>query len=140
MASLTTDGLERLMLDMQEISEIPLDVAEQMLEAGADVLVQGQREMAISMGVVESGQVAASIVKGKVKRTKDGYSISVYPRGSRRRGNKTTRNAEIAFVNEFGKRGQFPRPFIRTANEKYGDEAVDAAAEPYDRFLKSKNL
>lgn len=140
MASLTTDGLERLILDMEEISEIPSGVAEKMLEAGADVLVQGQREMAISMGVVDSGQVAASIVKGKVKKTKDGYSVSVYPKGSRRRGNTTTRNAEIAFVNEFGKRGQFPRPFIRTANEKYGDKAVDAVAEQYDRFLKSKNL
>ena len=140
MATLKTDGLAELMLDMQEIREIPLDVAKEILEAGADVLVKGQREMAISMGVVDSGQVAASIVKGEVKRTKDGYSISVYPRGSRRRGNKTTRNAEIAFVNEFGKRGQFPRPFIRAANEKYGDEAVDAAAARYDRFLKSKNL
>ena len=35
--------------------------------------------------------------------------------GTRKRGNTITRNAEIAFVNEYGKRGQDARPFMKTA-------------------------
>lgn len=39
-----------------------------------------------------------------------------------------------------GQKGQPARPFINTANARKGDEAVKAAAEVYDDFLKSKNL
>ena len=63
----------------------------------------------------------------------------VYPKGTRRHGNKR-RAAEVAFVDEFGKRGQPARPFIQTANEKAADRAIDAAARVYDDFLKSKNF
>ena len=66
--------------------------------------------------------------------------MSVYPQGSRKRGNTTTSNSEIAFINEFGKHGQPPRPFIQTANEKYADRAVDAAFDVYDEYLRSRNL
>lgn len=61
----------------------------------------------------------------------------VYPQGTNERGN---RNAEVAFINEFGKHGQPARPFIKTANEEAADTAVEAAAKVYDKYLKSKNL
>ena len=48
--------------------------------------------------------------------------------GTRRRGNTTTRNAEIAFVNEYGKKGQPARPFIGTAMSR-NEEAITAPAE-----------
>ena len=88
-------------------------------------------------GPYYTGTTAASIKKGKIKRTGLDKSITVAPQGHNKRG---TRNAEVAFVNEFGKAGQPGRPFINTANEKKADSAVDAAAGVYDRFLKSKNL
>ncbi len=92
------------------------------------------------MGVYDTGTTAQSITYDKkLKDTKDGKAIYVYPQGTRRDGN-SRRVAEVAFVNEFGKTGQPGRPFINTANEKKADSAVDAAAGVYDRFLKSKNL
>jgi len=85
--------------------------------------------------------VANSIKKGKVKLTKDGYrAIYVTAAGSRRRGKTTTRNAEILFVNEYGKKTQRARPAVRDANEECADEVAAVALQIYDKFLESKNL
>ena len=75
----------------------------------------------------------------KLKVKMAGKALYVYPNGSRCDGSRR-RVTEVAFVNEFGKEGQPARPFIGTANARKGDEAVKAAAEVYDKFLKSKNL
>ena len=73
---------------------------------------------------------------------KNGRCIFVYPQGSRRRGKKgkTTRNAEIAFIAEYGRRKQKARPFIRDANDACAEQTTQAAAKIYDSWLKSKNL
>ena len=93
------------------------------------------------MGVEDTGLTIRAIKKGKVKIKKDGSRvIYIYPSGTRERGEKRIRNAEIAFINEFGKKGQKARPFVRTANEKSAEATTQAAADVYDRFLKSKNL
>ena len=51
-----------------------------------------------------------------------------------------TRNAEILFVNEFGKQGQSARPAVHDANEASAEATTRAEFEVYDRWLKSKNL
>ena len=49
-----------------------------------------------------------------------------------------TRNAEIAFVNEYGSRTTPPRPFIQTAIDKKQDEAYDSAEKVF-RDWQEKN-
>lgn len=140
MAEINTSGLEELIGDFSAIAEIPDSVLLDMLVAEAEVIAPAQAQEAKAMGVHDTGTTAQSITYGKkLKETKDGKAIYVYPKGTRRDGN-SRRVAEVAFVNEFGKEGQPGRPFINTANEKKADAAVDAAAAVYDRFLKSKNL
>lgn len=78
-------------------------------------------------------------IRQKLKVKGASRAIYVSPKGTRSDGNKR-RNAEVAFVNEYGKAGQPARPFINTANEKSADAAVEAAAGVYDKYLKSKNL
>ena len=51
--------------------------------------------------------------------------------GTRTRGRTKTRNAEIAFINEYGKRGQAPRPFIRQAAE----QGADTIAKPGEEII-----
>ena len=51
-----------------------------------------------------------------------------------------TRNAEIAFINEYGKRGVPARNFIRKANEQSAAASTQAAAAVYDKYLQSKEL
>ena len=140
MAEISTSGLEELLSDMEAIAEIPDATILEMLSAEAGVIAEAQAAEARAMGVVDKGVTARSITfDKKLKVTKDGKAIYVYPKGSRSDGSRR-RVAEVAFVNEFGNEGHPARPFINTANARKGDEAVKAAAEVYDKFLKSKNL
>lgn len=137
MAMMTTNGLAEFAASLEEIREIPDDVLGQMLNGEADVIQKAQKEKGESYGVHRTGVTLGSIKKTKTSRTKDGGDIYVAPMGTNADGN---RNAEVAFINEFGKHGQSARPFIRDANEEKADEAVDAAAAVYDKFLSSKGL
>lgn len=140
MATFSSNGLDELILSLEEVAQLPDSVKDEILNAQADVVVQAQRQKARAYGVHRTGLTVEKIGKGKPKTTKDGRVIYVYPKGSRLRGKKKTRNAEIAFVNEFGSRKQKARPFIHDANEECAAATVAAGAEVYDRFLKSKNL
>lgn len=138
MAQLSFSGLDELMLSLQEASEIPDDVAEAMLSAEAEIVEAAQIAAGMQMGVYRTGETLTSIRPGKMKRAKDGGRVMyVSPQG---RNEKGERNATVAFVNEYGKRNQAPRPFIAAANEAAATPAVEAAAEIYDEFLKSKDL
>ena len=140
MANLSTSGLEELLDDLAAIAEIPDETLLEMLTAEAEIIAEAQAAEAKAMGVYDTGKTAQSITYDKkLKETSDGKCIYVYPKGSRSDGNKR-RVAEVAFVNEFGTGEQPARPFIKTANEKKGAEAVDAAALVLDKFHKSKNL
>jgi HK97 gp10 family phage protein len=138
MASFGVNGLDGLMLSLSEAAELPDDVAEEMLTEEAEIVEEAQVYQGMAMGVYDTGETLRSISHGKMKRTNDGgRAMYVYPQGTDENG---IRNAEVAFINEFGKHGQTARPFIRTANEEAADPAVEAAAKVYDKFLKSKNL
>lgn len=140
MANLSTSGLEELLDDLGAIAELPDETILEMLAAEAEVIAEAQAAEAKSMGVFDTGKTAQSITYDKkLKATSDGKAIYVYPKGTRSDGNRRS-VSEVAFINEFGKDGQAARPFIRTANERKGDAAVDAAAQVYDKYLKSKNL
>lgn len=140
MARLSVNGIDDLMLSLQEIAEIPDDVAETMLEAEAKVVEEAQVFYGVAMlkGKYSTGMTAASIGRTGMKLGPGGTrQMYVYPQGTNDRGE---RNAAVAFVNEYGKRSQAPRPFIATANEAAATPAVEEAAKIYDGFLKSKNL
>lgn len=131
------------MLSLQEIAEIPEEVQDEMLQAGAEVVAQAQREKVKAYGIYDGSSpkhVADSIKPGKVKLKKGQRVIYVTPTGSRRRGRTSTRNAEILFVNEYGKRGQKARPAVRDANEACAEETVSAQMAVYDKHLRSKDL
>lgn len=140
MANLAVDGLDGLVLDLEAVSELPDNVAEEMLDAEAEIVEKAQIYTGMKMGVHRTGVTLSSITHGKMKRTNDGGRVKyVYPRGINEAGN---RNAEIAFINEFGapKRKITARPFIKTANELAADTIENAAVNVYDKFLRSKNL
>ena len=140
MAELSTQGLDGLIDDMTALMELPDETVLEMLTAEAEVVAAAQQSEAQSMGVYATGKTAGSISYDKKLKVK-GASRAIYvsPKGTRSDGNKR-RNAEVAFVNEYGKAGQPARPFINTANEKSADAAVESAAGVYDNNLKSKHL
>lgn len=142
MASLTVNGMDALLDDLDVLANLPDSVIEEILEAEADVIVEAQRKKASEMwkGPYETGETAASIKKGKVKKTGLDHSITVAPQGTNTRGD---RNAEVAFVNEYGTstgRQKGGRPAIRVANEQKEKEAVEAGEKIYHAYLDKKNL
>lgn len=137
MAMMTTNGLAEFAVSLEEIREVPDGILDQMLNAEADVIEKAQKDKGLAYGVHRTGVTLASIKRSKTSKTGDGKEIIIIPMGTNSDGN---RNAEVAFINEFGKHGQPARPFIRDANEEKADEAVDAAAAVYDKFLSSKGL
>jgi len=140
MAKLSVNGIDDLMLSLEEIAAIPDDVAAAMLDAEAQVVEEAQIASAKTMGVYDTGDTAASIRRGKMKKGRDGSRMMyVTPQG---RNDKGERNATVAFVNEYGVPGRKipPRPFIATANEQAATPAVEAAEKIYDNFLDDHGL
>ena len=140
MASLSVNGLDDLMLSLEEIAAIPDDVAQAMLDAEAQVVVEAQIAQGMAMGVYDTGDTLRSIRRGRMKRTKEGgRAVYVTPQGVNDKGE---RNAAVAFMNEYGvpSRRIPARPFIATANAAAVDPAVAEAEKVYDEWLKSKGL
>lgn len=126
------DGLESM---FSHVSEIPYWVLEDMLDKQADVVVTAQRQTAESMlsGPHNKGAVKRAIKKGKTKRRKDGLVKYVTFAGQQH----GSRVAEIAFINEFGKKGQDARPFVKVANEKCGNDSQLAAEKVFDDWIET---
>ena len=140
MPEISFSGLDSLELSMKEIAEIPDDVKDEMLQAQAAVVVPVMRARAQAYGIKDTGLMIDSIKPGKPKKTKTGRALYVTPQGKRRRGQKDTRNTEIAFIGEYGTKKVRARPFMREAVEATAEQAEQAALQVYDRWLKSKNL
>lgn len=138
MAEFDVSGLDDLMLSLQDVADLPETVQDAMLDAQANVVLQAQQSAA--QAIADTGQTARSLRKSKPRTRKGVRSISIAFAGSRKRGDTTTRNAEIAFVNEYGKKGVPARNFIRKANEQSAAASTQAAASVYDQYLQSKGL
>lgn len=143
MAKVEFSGIDQLELSFAEVAKLPDEVVDAMLDARADVVVAAQRQAAERMlkGPYDTGETVRSIKKGKPKLRDGQRVLYVTPTGSRKRGKaKAVRNAEIAFINEYGTRKIPARNFIRTANESCADAAVAAEFEVYSRYLEEKGL
>lgn len=118
MANLTFSGTSELTDAFNRIHDIPWDVTENALDGMAKVAAAEIKSAGEYMGVRDEESdvhILDHITTKKAKQTDDGGYEKITFDGTRRRGKTTTRNAEIAFVNEYGKRGQDARPFMKTA-------------------------
>ena len=134
MPRLELDGFDAINDMLSRLGEIPDDVRTKALDAMAEVAESSVRRTGEAMGVRDPDSqvhVLDKITHSKPKKTAAGGYSDVTFSGTRTRGRTKTRNAEIAFINEYGKRGQPARPFIATAAEQY----ADAIAEPGERII-----
>lgn len=140
MAKIEVNGLGELFAAFDDFASLPEELLDNMLRAEADVVEPAIKAKAHAYGVEDTGLLISSIKRGKIKRSRDGKTLSIEAQGSRTRGNITTRNTEVAYLNEYGSRKVKARPFMRDATEESEAEAVKAAEKVYDNYLKSKNL
>ncbi|MDY6444551.1 MAG: hypothetical protein SPK76_05925 [Bacteroidales bacterium] len=134
MAQISLDGLGEIDRMFRELGEIPFEVTEEALNAMAAVAEEHVRKTGQTMGVRDPESrvhILDTVTHTKPKKSDAGGYSDVTFSGTRTRGRTKTRNAEIAFINEYGKRGQAPRPFIKQAAE----QGADAIAKPGEEII-----
>lgn len=132
MPDINLSGFDDLLQAFENISKLDTDTKIEALDAMAEIAAAKIKETGQNMGVRDensSTHILDAIKVKKPKLTKDGGHADVTFAGSRRRGNTSTRAAEIAFVNEYGKKSQTARPFIRTAMAENEEKILKAGAD-----------
>ena len=141
MATLKIEGMDGLNAAFGRIQNVPADVKTKALSDMADIAAAAIRRSGEAMGVRDPESevhILDKISKAKAKLTASGGYQDVTFSGSRRRGNTTTRNAEIAFVNEYGKRGQQARPFIGQAMTKNEEKIAAAGGDALGDWIENE--
>ena len=133
MGNFITDGIDDFMLTMENIANTPDSVLNNMVQAGGKILEESTIGTGMSMGVYRTGVTLDSVKLGKPKNISGGKEIYVTFEGTNADGN---RNAEVAFVNEFGKTRQAGRPFVAAAVNESADDCNEAAADIYYEWLE----
>lgn len=135
MARFELDGFEEFDKAFRAVATIPWSVTKQALAQMADTAKAAVKRAGESMGVRDDGNeegphILDSIVFTKTKKIRGGGYADLTFEGSRKRGNTVTRNAEIAFVNEYGasRRGIAARPFVANGMAS-GEGAINEAAD-----------
>lgn len=165
MAIFDTNGLDALIIDLDEIGEIDENTMWEMLEAGGEVIRKAHVEAIKQIFTHRTGKLEESpTVYKKMARDGDQRYVLVYPQGTHHTyrargktytkmnwgrkgetvrkygGKKNATNQDVAFVHEFGGHGNAPEQWMRRANEKHASEAVDAEAAVFYDWQKSHNL
>ena len=133
--------MDELQKAFKSIEKIPDTVKEKTLNSMAKVAAERIKQTGESMGVRDpdsSTHILDNITTAKAKLTQEGGTQDITFRGTRTRGKTKTRNAEIAFVNEYGKRGQPARPFIGTAMSKGEKEIAEAGADTLGDWIEKE--
>ncbi|NCB51348.1 MAG: hypothetical protein EOM54_05640 [Clostridia bacterium] len=158
MAGLTVNGLEGLILSMEEVSKLSLDDKKNILSAGAEIVQKAHKKMLESLGLIKTGKLLKAI-SSFWKISEGGYFL-IYPYGEHhdynmrlvtkmfsRSKHGTTYTVgghvqdvsagEVGYILEMGapSRGIIPFRWMQRANEQCADEMAEAEASVWDRHL-----
>lgn len=134
MASLELEGFEDLATSLQRFAAIPEEELKRMVVNMAETALPKIKSKGEALGVrdpMSDVHILDKMKIGKFKKTLTGGYVDITFSGTRMRNETKTRNAEIAFVNEYGKRSQRARPFIGLALTENEDEILAQADEAF---------
>lgn len=141
MARLEVQGMDELNAALKRIGEVPPEVKTSALGSMADIAAAAIKRSGEAMGVRDpesSVHILDKISRSKAKITEAGGYQDITFSGSRTRGKTKTRNAEIAFVNEYGKRGQPARPFIGQAMTQNEEKIAAAGGDVLGDWIENE--
>ena len=138
MAHFEITGMDELLRSLEALEELPGEVADDVLNEQADILIREIKRVGNSMGVRDTGATLDSLKKSKVGRYSGGAFYIDVKFDGKRRGN--TRNAEVAFINNYGKTNQPARPFVDVGAESADANMFRAANDAVDKYLKKKGF
>lgn len=142
MAEFNTVGLEDAIEAFSRQEQATVAAVPKMLQAGAAVLVEAQRNEAKAMGIEETAGFIQSIKATAVKENDTEKYVEVYPQGRAKHGNdrkgdkSNVRYATIGFVAEYGTSSQQARPYMTAANAKAKEKVIEAQREIWERETK----
>ena len=137
MGKLQINGIDEMMLDFADLSELPESLVAEMLEAEAEEVIGEQKKSA----PYRNGDLSGSIKADVMKADKQGnHYITVRPAGTHHKtkgGKIAVRNAEGGFILEYGapQKGIKATQWMRKANEKAAPRAVAAAERVYNDYI-----
>lgn len=158
------NGLDEFSLSLEEMAKLPDGVKDNMLRAGAGVLVPALKQKLEALGLVDSKKLRDSIKAFRKIRYGE-LVYKIYPAGKRGQRKRRTvtktyknskhgrtytvggdtvdvTNGEVGFIHEFGagKRGIPATMWMLTTVEENAAKVEAAEAAVYDEWLKSINL
>lgn len=160
----SSTGIDGMILSFEQLSAMPDEVVENILDAGAVVVVSAHKASIQAEGLIDTGVLKESI-KAHKKRDNGRRYVLVYPEGphhkyNRKEVTKTYANSkhgraytvggdekavtanEVGFIQEFGapKRHIRATQWMLKANEMSAGTMAAAEYAVYDDWLKSINL
>ena len=120
------DGVE--IIEFQHFQRGLLAVCRKADKAGDSPGLQIPENFHSAAGTESTVHILDKVTRNKAKMSWSGGYEDITFAGTRMRGNTRTRNAEIAFINEYGSRTQDARPFIGKAMTQY-EEQIAAPGE-----------
>lgn len=134
MARFEMDGFDDLLADMKRLGELSGDVADEMLMAGAEEVKKAWKDSAVRSGHRDTGDMIDSIgYKGKPKTAGDIRTIDIYPQGKDRKG---VRNAEKAFILNYGTKTRTASHWIDDADKASGEPVMTVMTEIWEKHLE----
>ena len=134
MARFEMDGFDELLADMKRMGELSGETADKMLMAGAEEVKKAWRQSAKRVPHRVSGDLIESIdYARKPKTAGDIRTIDIYPQGKDRKG---VRNAEKAFVLNYGTKTRTASHWVDDADKASGEPVMQAITAIWDEHLK----
>lgn len=142
MARFDCTGIDKVIAEMEKIGEGIGELADEMLMEGAGIVADEWKKSADRHGINDTRQMRDSIgYPRKPKHIGDVRSIDIYPQGTRKtkKGKNTgKRNAEVAFINNYGTKRHPATHFIDEADAISGEKVAEAFNRRFNEYIKSK--
>lgn len=138
MASLKVEGLDDLTKELERMGELVGPLADAMLKAGAQPVVESWKAEATKRRHIDTGKMIKSISADRKIKDVEGASkyITVYPRGE----DKGVRNAEKAFVLHYGSSKLDADHWVDAANLNAEPQAIAAMTGVFDHYVETGNV
>ncbi len=138
MAHLHITGIDEFSASISKAEKMPAKVMMDILRAMGAALVSEIRKKAVKYGV-PIGPMVNSASPNPPRLSGEGGRINVTFKGSRFRYNTETKETEIAFITNYGKKSEAPRPFISRSTEDNDstDNVVAAGQAVFDQWIGS---
>ena len=133
MAKFEINGVERVIDELGRMDALTGPMAEEMVDAGARVLVDTWKDVIRSRGHVDTGDMLRSVKAKKPAGSSEVVAREVYPLGKDAKG---VRNAEKAFILHYGWKSRQGDHFVDQVEADANEPAVSAMEAVMDKYMK----